>query len=242
MRCGGVNIPGVEAPPQAEASFCSHTEVFRAAFSRVKSLSRYGSDSLFCTHLVWLRGDSTPNRRPVGRSEWEYLCNWRWAVVRGHCMNTQWVTWVHKDWIIHNHDGEKLRWKETSASTGEKRSRFKFWPGMFLLFIAKIMHFFVLFCESYHVLWSSAELQSVGKQLPVASSNDTFYRCHVLPLQERLHHSSVSKNVTSSSLRSSHHLMNSHTRSTPSSWLTSYLLPAPWRRQWPLKSNPRWDS
>lgn len=30
-------------------------------------------------------------------------------------------------------------------------------------------------------LWSSAELQSVGKQLPVASSNDTFYRCHGLP-------------------------------------------------------------
>lgn len=46
--------------------------------------------------------------------------------------------------------------------------------------------------------WSSAELQSVGKQLPVASSNDTFYRCHVMPSKKHLHYSRVSKNVTPS--------------------------------------------
>lgn len=44
--------------------------------------------------------------------------------------------------------------------------------------------------------WSSVRLQSVGKQLPVASSNDTFYRCHVLSFRKRLHYSGVSKNVT----------------------------------------------
>lgn len=126
-------------------------------------------------------------------------------------------------------------WKETSDSTTEKITRFKFWPFMsttfIMLFIATELESLLLATEScislsFSVLWSSAELQSAGKQLPVASSNDTFYRCHVLPFQERLHHSSVSKNVTSSSLRSSHHLMNSHTRSTPSSWLTLYLLAA----------------
>lgn len=44
--------------------------------------------------------------------------------------------------------------------------------------------------------WLSAELQSVVKQLPLASSNDTFYRCRALPSQWHLHYDKVPKNMT----------------------------------------------
>lgn len=51
--------------------------------------------------------------------------------------------------------------------------------------------------DNMSVFSLSAELQSVGKQLPVASSNDTFYRCHVRPFPSgkavHFHYSRVSK-------------------------------------------------
>lgn len=94
-------------------------------------------------------------------------------------------------------------------------------------------------------LWSSAEAQSVGRQLPVAPSNDTFYGCHVLPSQKHLHCRRVSKkwprfffiftpfNEQSHSLNS--FLLIDFYLSQPRCAVMDVVL-------WVLKSNPWWES